>query len=269
MWPVCRSRSPRNSGVGSRGAFYETAGCLRDVIQNHLFQIVTLLAMEPPANRSFDAIQNEKLKVFQAMRPLKTDDVVRGQYEGYRQEAHVAKNSDVETFCALRLFIDSWRWAGVPWYLRSGKNYPRLKPASWCNLRSPRRSSFPTRKEQWGSSNYMRFQLSPRSILALAARVKLAGSDTLGVQREFILLDEQRGGETPYERLLSDAMKGDRSLFIREYTVEAAWSVVEPALKHHRPVHVYTRGTWGPKKADALIATDGQWNNPEFVYQAG
>ncbi len=107
-------------GVGSRGAFYETAGCLRDVIQNHLFQIVTLLAMEPPANRSFDAIQNEKLKVFQAMRPLKIDDVVRGQYEGYRQEAHVAKNSDVETFCALRLFIDSWRWAGVPWVFAIG-----------------------------------------------------------------------------------------------------------------------------------------------------
>ncbi len=120
-----------------------------------------------------------------------------------------------------------------------------------------------------GSSNYMRFQLSPRSVLALAARVKLAGSDSLGVQREFILLNEQRGGETPYERLLGDAMKGDRSLFIREDTVEAAWSVVEPVLKHRHPVHIYKRGTWGPKKADALIATDGQWNNPEFIHQLG
>lgn len=256
-------------GVGSRGAFYETAGCLRDVIQNHLFQIVTLLAMEPPANRSFDAIQNEKLKVFQAMRPLKIDDVVRGQYEGYRQEAHVAKNSDVETFCALRLFIDSWRWAGVPWYLRSGKNLSATETSVLVQFKESPQKLFPDAEGAMGSSNYMRFQLSPRSILALAARVKLAGSDTLGVQREFILLDEQRGGETPYERLLSDAMKGDRSLFIREDTVEAAWSVVEPALKHRHPVHIYKRGTWGPKKADALIATDGQWNNPEFMRQSG
>jgi glucose-6-phosphate 1-dehydrogenase len=249
-------------GVGSRGAFYETAGCLRDVIQNHLFQIVALLAMEPPANRSFEAMQNQKLQVFQAMRPLKADDVVRGQYEGYRQQAHVAKNSDVETFCALRLFIDSWRWGGVPWYLRSGKYLPATETGVLVELKAPPQKLFADPEAVTKRSNYLRFQLSPESTIALAARVKLAGSDALGVQREFCLRNEQPGGETPYERLLGDAMKGDRTLFTREDTVEAAWAVVDPVIKHHNRVHPYKRLTWGPRKADALIAADGQWSNP-------
>ena len=248
-------------GVGSRGAFYETAGCLRDVIQNHLFQIVALLAMEPPANRSFEAMQNQKLQVFQAMRPLKADDVVRGQYEGYRQQAHVAKNSDVETFCALRLFIDSWRWGGVPWYLRSGKYLPATETGVLVELKAPPQKLFADPEAVTKRSNYLRFELSPESTIALAARVKLAGSDALGVQREFYLCNEQPGGETPYERLLGDAMKGDRTLFTREDTVEAAWAVVDPVLKHHDRVHSYKRLTWGPRKADALIAADGPWNN--------
>jgi glucose-6-phosphate 1-dehydrogenase len=249
-------------GVGSRGAFYETAGCLRDVVQNHLFQIVALLAMEPPSNRSFEAMQNQKLKVFQAMRHLKADDIVRGQYEGYRKEAHVAKNSDVETFCALRLFIDSWRWGGVPWYLRSGKYLPATETGVLVELKAPPQKLFADPEAVTKRSNYLRFQLSPESTIALAARVKLAGSDALGVQREFCLRNEQPGGETPYERLLGDAMKGDRTLFTREDTVEAAWAVVDPVIKHHNPVHPYKRLTWGPRKADALIAADGQWSNP-------
>jgi glucose-6-phosphate 1-dehydrogenase len=249
-------------GVGSRGAFYETAGCLRDVVQNHLFQIVALLAMEPPSNRSFEAMQNQKLKVFQAMRHLKADDIVRGQYEGYRKEAHVAKNSDVETFCALRLFIDSWRWGGVPWYLRSGKYLPATETGVLVELKAPPQKLFADPEAVTKRSNYLRFEISPESTIALAARVKLAGSDALGVQREFCLRNEQPGGETPYERLLGDAMKGDRTLFTREDTVEAAWAVVDPVIKHHNPVHPYKRLTWGPRKADALIAADGQWSNP-------
>lgn len=249
-------------GVGSRGAFYETAGCLRDVIQNHLFQIVALLAMEPPSNRSFEAMQNQKLKVFQAMRHLKADDIVRGQYAGYRKEAHVAKNSDVETFCALRLFIDSWRWAGVPWYLRSGKYLPATETGMVVEFKAPPQKLFADSEAVTKRSNYLRFHLAPGSTIALAARVKLAGSDTLGVQREFCLCDEQPGGETPYERLLGDAMKGDRTLFTREDTVEAAWAVVDPVIKHHNRAHSYKRLTWGPRKADALIAADGQWDNP-------
>jgi glucose-6-phosphate 1-dehydrogenase len=248
-------------GVGSRGAFYETAGCLRDVIQNHLFQIVALLAMEAPSNRSFEATQNEKLKVFQAMRPLKADDVVRGQYEGYRKEAHVAKDSDVETFCALRLFIDSWRWGGVPWYLRSGKYLPVTETGVLVELKAPPQKLFADLEAATKRSNYLRFQISPESTIAFAARVKLAGNDTLGVQREFCLRNEQPGGETPYERLLGDAMKGDRTLFTREDTIEAAWAIVDPVIKHHDRAHPYKRLTWGPRQADALIAPDGPWNN--------
>lgn len=252
-------------GIGRRGAFYESAGCLRDVIQNHLFQILALLAMEPPATRNFEAMQNEKLKVFLAMRPLKADDLVRGQYEGYRQELRVAKNSDTETFCALRLFIDSWRWDGVPWYLRSGKYLPVTETGVLVEFKESPQKLFAGSEVVAGGSNYLRFQLSPGSTIALAARVKRAGSDTLGIQREFCLLEEQPGGETPYERLLGDAMKGDRTLFTRQDTVEAAWAIVDPVLKHHNRAHSYKRSTWGPRKADALIAASGKWNNPEAM----
>jgi glucose-6-phosphate 1-dehydrogenase len=207
-------------------------------------------------------MQNQKLKIFQAMRHLKADDIVRGQYEGYRQEAHVAKNSDVETFCALRLFIDSWRWGGVPWYLRAGKYLPATETGVVVEFKIPPQKLFADSEAVTKSSNYLRFQLAPGSTIALAARVKLAGSDTLGVQREFCLCDEQPGGETPYERLLGDAMKGDRTLFTREDTVEVVWAVVDPVIKHHNRIHPYKQLTWGPRKADALIAADGQWDSP-------
>src|SRR5580658_9031305 len=207
-------------GVGTRGAFYESAGCLRDVIQNHLFQVAALLAMEPPAGRDYGAVQSEKAKIFQAMRPLVADDVVRGQYAGYRKEPDVAKNSDVETFCALRLFIDSWRWDGVPWYLRSGKCLPDTATEVIVELKQPPQKLFSDAVQPTGRSNYLRFRLSPNSAVALAARVKLAGEEFVGEQRELYLSDEQPGEETPYERLLGDAMKGDGALFTREDAVE-------------------------------------------------
>jgi glucose-6-phosphate 1-dehydrogenase len=249
-------------GVKGRGAFYESAGCLRDVIQNHLFQLVALLAMEPPAYQSFTAVHNEKAKVFQAMRPLVPDDVVRGQYSGYRKEPGVAKQSDVETFCALRLFIDSWRWAGVPWYLRSGKFLPTTAAEVLVELKAPPQRLFDDSAPAEGRTNYLRFRLSPNSAIALAARVKCDGKEFVGVQRELLLLDEHAGAETPYERLLSDAMAGDGALFTREDAVEAAWAVVDPVLDHHHPVLPYKPGSWGPMQANALIAADSRWHNP-------
>ncbi len=249
-------------GVDGRGAFYETAGCLRDVIQNHLFQIVALLAMEPPAHRGFDAVHGEKAAVFRAMRPLKAADVVRGQYAGYRREPHVARKSDVETFCALRLFIDSGRWDGVPWYLRSGKLLAETAVEVLVQLKPPPQRLFADSVPAHGRANYLRFRVSPNSAVALAARVKRAGKDFIGDQGELYLMEEQPGEEAPYERLLGDAMAGDGSLFTREDAVEAAWAAVDHVLKTHSRVRPYKPGTWGPREADALIAADGGWHNP-------
>jgi glucose-6-phosphate 1-dehydrogenase len=259
-------------GIGKRGAFYETAGCLRDVIQNHLFQIVALLAMEPPAGQDYGAVHDEKAKVFKAMRPLTSGDMVRGQYAGYRQEPDVARRSDVETYCALRLFIDSWRWDGVPWYLRAGKCLPETATEILVELKPPPQKLFDDAVQTTGRSNpgrsnadrsnYVRFRLSPNSAVALAARVKRVGQEFIGEQRELYLSEQQPGEESPYERLLTDAMNGDGALFTREDAVEAAWKVVDGVLKHHHRVLPYKRGTWGPKAADALIAADGGWHNP-------
>ncbi len=249
-------------GVESRGTFYETAGCLRDVIQNHLFQVVALLAMEPPAYRGYGAVHSEKTKVFQAMRPLKSEDLVRGQYTGYQKESGVAKGSDVETFCALRLFINSWRWEGVPWYLRSGKFLAETAAEVLVELKPPPQRLFANSAPASGRTNYLRFRLSPSSAVALAARVKRAGKEFIGDQRELYLIEEQPGEEAPYERLLGDAMAGDGALFTREDAVEAAWAVVDPVLDSHEQVRLYKRGSWGPKGADALIAADGFWHNP-------
>jgi glucose-6-phosphate 1-dehydrogenase len=256
-------------GVGKRGAFYETAGCLRDVIQNHLFQVVALLAMEPPAGRDFGAVHNEKAKVFKAMRPLTPGDLVCGQYAGYRMEPDVAKRSDVETFCALQLFIDSWRWDGVPWYLRSGKFLPNTATEILVELKPPPQKLFTDAESVTGRSNYVRFRLSPNSAVALAARVKLAGKDFVGEQRELYLSEERPGEETPYERLLGDAMAGDGALFTREDAVEAAWAVVDPVLKTHHRARTYKRHTWGPKEANAIIAADGGWHNPSSTASSG
>jgi glucose-6-phosphate 1-dehydrogenase len=250
-------------GVENRGAFYETAGCLRDVIQNHLFQVVALLAMEPPAYKGYGAVHIEKAKVFHAMRPLKPEDVVRGQYAGYRNEPGVAKNSDVETFCALRLFIDSWRWEGVPWYLRAGKCLAGTAAEVMVELKPPPQRLFADSTPTTGFCNYLRFRLSPSSAIALAARVKRAGEEYVGDQRELYLAEEQPGEETAYERLLGDAMAGHGTLFTREDAVEAAWVVVDSVLKAHNRIHPYRRGSWGPHEADALIADDGCWRNPK------
>ena len=249
-------------GIGQRGSFYESAGCLRDVIQNHLFQIVALLAMEPPSYQAYAAVQSEKAAVFHAMRPAAAADIVRGQYEGYRAEKDVAADSDVETFCALRLHIDSWRWAGVPWYLRSGKLLPTTAAEVLVLLRPPPQALFDDSQPRHGRANYVRFKLQPVSAVALAARVKRPGRGFLGDQRELYLCEEALSEGSTYERLLGDAMAGDGALFTSQDAVEAAWAVVDPILADHPAALPYAPGSWGPAEADALVAADGGWHNP-------
>ena len=249
-------------GIGQRGGFYESAGCLRDVVQSHLFQIVALLAMEPPAYQGFAAVQSEKAALFHNMRPLIGGDVVRGQYEGYRAEQDVAADSDVETFCALRLFIDSWRWSGVPWYLRSGKLLPNTSAEVVVQLQPPLQPLFDDSQPDHGRANYLRFKLYPVSAIALAARIKRPGKGFVGDQRELYLCDEALAEESAYERLLGDAMAGDGSLFTSQDAVEAAWAVVDPVLAGHHAAWPYAPGSWGPAAADALIAAEGGWHNP-------
>ncbi len=248
-------------GVAGRGGFYESAGCLRDVMQNHLFQIAALLAMEPPATRDFEAVNRHKADVFDAMRPLAANDIVRGQYRGYRDESQVAPDSDVETYCALRLHIDSWRWGGVPWYLRSGKCLAATACEVAVRFKAPPQNLFADAAAS-EAANCLRFRLSPHSSISLSARVKSPGKAFVGEQREFTLIEEDNADPSPYERLLTDAMNGDGALFSREGAIEAAWAVVEPVLNEHPAAIVYEPGSWGPKAADDFIAADGGWHNP-------
>jgi glucose-6-phosphate 1-dehydrogenase len=248
-------------GVEGRGAFYESAGCLRDVVQNHLFQIVALLAMEPPASRGFEAVHRQKADVFDAMRPLAAADILRGQYEGYRDERNVAPDSDVETYCAVRLHIDSARWSGVPWYLRSGKRLAQTACEVTVRFKPPPQNLFGD-SATGADANYLRFHLSPHSAIALGARVKRAGREFVGDQREFILLEEEPGDQDPYERLLTDAMNGDGALFAREDAIEAAWAVVDAVLVEHPLAVPYAPGGWGPPAANHFIAADGGWSDP-------
>jgi glucose-6-phosphate 1-dehydrogenase len=217
--------------------------------------------MEAPAGSNYGFVHDEKAKVFQAMRPLDPSDLMRGQYVGYRDEPDVAKNSDVETFCALRLFIDSWRWQGVPWYLRSGKYLAQTVTEVLVELKPPPQRLFADSAPITGRNDYFRFQLSPTAVVALAARVKRAGKEFVGDQRELTLADEHPGEQSAYARLLGDAMAGDGALFTREDAVEAAWAAVASVLDAPSPVLPYERGGWGPKEADVLIAADGGWHN--------
>ena len=249
-------------GVEGRGGFYESAGCLRDVIQNHLFQVVGLLAMEPPAWRSYEAVQLEKAKVFRAMRQLEPDDLVRGQYIGYRDEAHVDPQSDVETYCALRMYVDSWRWEGVPWFIRSGKCMANTAAEVLVQLKVPPQQLFEDSSPSDGRANYFRFRLSPRAEVALAARVKRPGKQYVGNQRELLLLNSAADSDSPYERLLGDALAGDRSLFASQDAVESAWAVLDKVLVEHHKSLPYEKGSWGPKQAESLLGRHGPWHNP-------
>jgi glucose-6-phosphate 1-dehydrogenase len=249
-------------GVQGRGKFYDEVGALRDVVQNHLLQVVALLAMEPPAGSGPDPLRDEKVKVFRTMRPLASDDLVRGQYTEYRAEPGVAPTSDVETYAAVRLFIESWRWAGVPWYLRAGKCLAETVTEARIEFKAPPQRLFADSHQPAGRANYIRLRFAPESQIALAARVKEPGKAFVGHQRELYLCNEHPGEEAPYERLLGDALAGSGMLFTREDGVEAAWAVVEPVLERHGPVQRYEPGSWGPAQAEALVSAHGGWRNP-------
>ena len=249
-------------GVQGRGSFYETAGALRDVVENHLFQIVALLAMEAPAYRGYAAVQQSKTAVFKAMRPLDRQDLVRGQFEGYRDEEGVAKDSDVETFAAVRLFIDSWRWAGVPFYLRAGKQLASTVHEVLVTFKRPPQALFADAVDPTHFPNYLRIRLQPRSVIALGARVKTPGEEFIGHTRELVVGTEHPEERPPYQRLLADALDGDRALYSTEDAVEAAWAVVEPVLTNHSPAIQYKQGSWGPTEADSLIVGDAGWHVP-------
>jgi len=248
-------------GMEGRGRFYEEAGAIRDVVQNHLLEVVALLAMEPPVSADPDCLRDEKVKVFKATRAVKPEHLVRGQFAGYTGEAGVAPNSQVETYAALRLEIDSWRWNGVPFYVRAGKRLPVTATEVVVELRAPPTNVFGERAAV-RRPNHVRFRLGPDVSIAIGARSKLAGTAMQGRDVELFVTQEQGDAMEAYERLIADAMAGDPALFAREDEVEAAWAIVDPVLRDAPPVYRYEPGSWGPREADDLIAGPCGWHNP-------
>ena len=247
-------------GVQGRGAFYEEAGAIRDVVQNHLLQVTAMIAMEAPSGHDPESVRDQKSLLLKAIRPLNASDVVRGQFEGYRQEHGVAPDSQVETFAALRLHIDSWRWAGVPFFIRAGKCLPVTTTEVLVELRRPPRSVFD--EVVPGHTNYLRFRLSPDVFISLGARAKAPGENMVGEEVELVARHQSGDEMTPYERLLGDALRGDQRLFARQDAVEAAWRVVDPVLETHTPVYGYAQNTWGPAEADRVVGEHGRWHTP-------
>jgi len=251
-----------NFGIQGRGAFYDQTGAVRDVIQNHLFQVLANLAMEPPARTDSESMRDEKVKVLKSIPPIEEANLVRGQFRGYRKEPGVAPDSKVETFAALRLEIDSWRWAGVPFYIRAGKSLPVTCTEVVVRLRRAPKI-FPACT---GVPNHLRFRISPEITIALGATVMDTDDKSVGQQIE--LVASRRPGPEEmdaYERVLGDAMDGDRTLFAREDYVEEAWRIIDPVLKAGTPVYEYEPGTWGPKEVDGHVAPPRGWQNPTLA----
>jgi glucose-6-phosphate 1-dehydrogenase len=247
-------------GVQGRGAFYEEVGAIRDVVQNHLLQVIALLAMDPPTSHEPEAMQAEKLRLFRAMRPLDPKEVVRGQFKGYRAEPGVAKDSQVETFAALRLHIDTWRWAGVPFYIRAGKCLPISATEVTVTLKRPPLAVFDPNETM--PRNYFRLRLSPEVVISEGALVKRNGERMHGEPVELIARHHSGSEKSPYERLLGDAIRGDTSLFTQDDSVEAAWRVVDPVLQAGRPVLEYEPGTWGPEASAGIVNDGNAWHDP-------
>jgi glucose-6-phosphate 1-dehydrogenase len=248
-------------GVQGRGAFYDEVGAVRDVVQNHLLQVIALLAMDAPVGRDAESMRAEKLRLFRAMRPLDPTQVVRGQFRGYRDEPGVAPDSQVETFAALRLHIDTWRWAGVPFYIRTGKCLPITATEVVVDLKCPPVAIFDAISP--AQSNYFRFRLSPEVVISAGARVKRPGEEMVGDNVELVARHSLVGEKSPYERLLRDAIRGDASLFTRDDGVEAAWRVVDPVLHSAVPVAEYEPGSWGPAAARAIVTSEEGWHDPK------
>lgn len=245
-------------GIQGRGAFYDEAGAVRDVVQNHLMQVVGFLAMEPPATSYHESIRDELVKVFRQIKPLEPGQLVRGQFRGYRDESGVKPASNIETFAALRLEVDSWRWDGVPFFIRAGKCLPVAATEVMVEFKRP-----PLSKLAAGRGNYLRLRLTPELSVALGIRIKRPGEAMIGDPAELSLLHHPTAGEmSAYERLLGDAMAGDATLFARQDAVEAAWSVVDHVLGDTTPCHLYDAGTWGPVQAEELTAAVGGWSDP-------
>lgn len=246
-------------GVQGRGSFYDEAGCTRDVVQNHLMQVVGFLAMEPPVTSYHESIRDELVKVFRQIPPLEPKNVVRGQFRGYTDEPGVDKSSQVETFTALRLEVDSWRWDGVPFLIRAGKCLPVTATEVVVQFKRP-----PLTQLCPGAGNTLRLRLTPELNITLGARVKRPGEAMESEPTELALVEHPKGVEmSAYERLLGDAMAGDPTLFARQDAVEAAWAVVDGILGDAAPVSPYEPGTWGPAEAERLAADLGGWANPK------
>ncbi|OWK36681.1 glucose-6-phosphate dehydrogenase [Fimbriiglobus ruber] len=243
--------------VQGRGAFYDQAGAIRDVLQNHLFQLMSNLLMEPPVGTDSEAVRDEKVKVLRAVRPLKSEDVVRGQFLGYRVEPGVAPTSHVETFAAVRLEVHSWRWEGVPVYIRTGKCLPTTCTEVFATFRQP-----PELYTDRPQANYLRFRVNPDVVIGLGAMAKMPGEAMIGRPTELLAAHYPDSEEMDaYERLLGGAMKGDRTQFAREDYVEEAWRIVDPVLEHPPKLHFYEGGSWGPPEADRIGPSDG-WHDP-------
>jgi len=246
-------------GIQGRGGFYDQTGTIRDVIQNHLFQVLCNLAMEPPVRTDSESIRDEKVKVLKAMPPLEEKDLVRGQFRGYRKEKGVAPDSKVETFAALRLYVNSWRWKGVPFFIRAGKSLPVTCTEVVARLRLP-----PTViRDSALTQNYLRFRISPEVAIALGMTVMAPGEEMVGQSAEMLASRHPQAGEMEaYERVLGDAMAGEATLFARQDYVEEAWRIVDPILKKVTPVYEYEPGTWGPNEVEQKVAPEAGWSNP-------
>jgi glucose-6-phosphate 1-dehydrogenase len=247
-------------GIEGRGKFYDDTGAIRDVLENHMLQVVAFLTMEAPTGLHCDAIRDEQAKIFRTIPPLDPKHLVRGQFKGYKNEKGVAPDSEVETFAAVRLEIQSWRWSGVPFLIRAGKCLPVTTTEVLVKLRKP-----PLDNLAGESSNHFRFRLGPGEIsLSLSARVKRPGEELVSIPAQLSAVEEHNAEEVDaYERLLRDAMHGDAMLFVREDAVEAAWAIVEPILANATTLHQYQPGSWGPREADRLAMDVGGWHNPE------
>jgi glucose-6-phosphate 1-dehydrogenase len=248
-----------NFGVEGRGGFYDPTGAIRDVMQNHMFQILCNLAMEPPVRTDSESIRDEKVKVLKAIPAIEPGAVVRGQFQGYLQEQGVKPDSKTETFGAFRLEIDSWRWKGVPFYLRAGKNLPITCTEVLGRLRKP-----PTVIQDVPlAHNYLRFRISPEMTIAVSANVMSPDNPMKGEGVEMVASRHPRPEEmAAYERVLGDAMAGDQTLFAREDYVEEAWRIVDPILKAGTPVYGYEKNTWGPSQVNETVLPPGGWHNP-------
>jgi glucose-6-phosphate 1-dehydrogenase len=247
-------------GVGGRGRFYEEAGAIRDVVQNHLLEVLAFLAMEPPLAGDREALRTEKTKVLRAIRPLEPDQVVRGQYRGYRSEEGVERDSQVETYAALRFEIDSWRWSGVPFYVRTGKYLPVTATEVLVEFQRPPHLVFP--EAMPAASNYVRFRLGPEMAIAVGARAKRLGEVMVGEGIELMVQNQRPDEMSAYERLIGDALRGDSNLFAREDGVEAAWRIVDPILGNETPVYEYDKGSWGPAEATYVLSGSARWYDP-------